>query len=158
MEPITALFGMLILLITLLPFILSHFNRVKKESNLLKGIHLFAEQNNCNISSYEICNDFIIGIDESQNQLFFLKESLPEHGKTSIDLNHFKTCKTSRKTKTIDTKQGSSTVTEELNLCFTDDSKIKQQINLLLFGERMNLHLNGELQFAEKWEKRLNRA
>ncbi len=60
--------------ICVVPFILMDRSRKKKQKRTLQSLINLANQKNCNISKYEICGDFIIGIDEIERFVFFFKK------------------------------------------------------------------------------------
>lgn len=72
----TAIVGAIFIAVFMLPFIFMLNGRKKKEKHLLQSILTIAGNHNCKISQKEITEEFAIGLDETLNQLFFLKKQM----------------------------------------------------------------------------------
>lgn len=148
--------GLLVLTFLLLPFFLTHFSRVKKESQLISELQQFASQHQSNITEYETGNDFAVGLDEQKNQLFFVKHNKSERDQQHVDINQYRRCKVSKQSRPLGGKSNNGMITETLHLDFYADNANAKNKSLRLYDERVNLHLSGELQLAERWAKKIN--
>ncbi|MFN4121797.1 MAG: hypothetical protein ACK4GL_00685 [Flavobacteriales bacterium] len=146
--------GLLVLSFLLLPFFLTHFSRIKKESQLITELQQYASQHQSSITEYETGSDFAMGLDEQKNQLFFVKHNKAGNDQQHIDINQYRRCKVNKQSRPLGGKSNNGMVTELLHLDFyADNAKNK---SLRLYDEKINLHLSGELQFAERWAKKIN--
>jgi len=148
----TTLIGGIILIICLLPFILMGISRRKREKQLLQTLVDYAKQNGGNITQHETVGDFIIGMDEKTNTVFFYKKN--KNGETTqhLHLADYKKCSVVSTTRDFN----NSKVIDTVELSFIPIEKSKPIEELLLFNTKENLQLSGELQLAEKWAKLVN--
>ena len=86
----TAITGAIFIAIFMLPFIFMLQGRKKKEKQLLQSISTVANNQNCKISKYELCEEFAIGLDETANQLFFLKRTEDQEIAQFVNLSEIK--------------------------------------------------------------------
>lgn len=152
----TAVVGLISIVICISPFIVMYYNKKKKEYQMMKSLKDSATLNNCKISQHEFCGDFIIGIDENKNIIFFLKQKVNETTIQIVDITCMEYCKTIRRTRKLIGDDDHSVFTEAIELSFTTRHNYKEEIRLELFNEETNKQLSGELQLAENWSKRLN--
>ena len=152
----TAIIGSIVILICVIPFVVIHFKKLKKENKILQRLNDFANQNQGKISHHEFCGDFVLGIDESKKFAFFLKfqkeESVPEF----VDLSEIEKCKILQKTKSVNGNSGNFEHTEQLNLGFIKKNRDNLDQKFELYDEEINRELTGEIQFAEKWVVKIN--
>ncbi len=143
--------GIISLLALIFPFVLDYRNRKKKENNLLEPLKRFAQQQNGQINDYEVCENFIIGIDKARNSVFFYKEEKDNVISQFIDLNDIQTCKVITSQKTM----SNSKIVDKLELNFMDKNQAKQTINI--YTADGISRLNGEIQLANKWSELINK-
>lgn len=152
----TAIVGLILILLFIVPFIIMHNNRVKKEYKMLHRLEENAQQHHCNISQHEFCGDFVLGIDESRNLVFFFKQKKEEAISQFVDLAEIKTCQVVKKTRDIKNDIGNLSIIERVELSFTPTNKNKGETSFELYDEETNTQLSGELQFVDKWTKQIN--
>ncbi|MFC4875038.1 hypothetical protein [Negadavirga shengliensis] len=152
----TTLVGVVGLAIFALPFVYDYRNRKKKERLLFQSLKGIAQEHNCEISQYEFCSDFIIGLDESKNFAFFYKKKEENFVSQHVDLSEIQTCHTAKKARTIKTKEGNLVITDRIELCFTPANNRMNEIRFELYDKEINTQLSGQLQLADKWVKQLN--
>ncbi len=148
----TTLIGAIILIICLLPFILMGISRRKREKQLLQTLVDYAKQNGGNITQHETTGDFIIGMDEKTNAVFFYKKNKNAETTQHLHLADYKKCSVVSTTRDFN----NSKVIDTVELSFIPIEKSKPIEELLLFNTKENLQLSGELQLAEKWAKLVN--
>ena len=152
----TAIVGLISILICIIPFVIMHYNRVKKENKMLLSLKENAQQHNCNISQHEFCGDFVLGIDESRNFVFFFKQKKEEAISQFVDLAEIQTCQVVKKTRDMKNSTSSLYSTQRLELSFLPTNKNKGETRFELYDEETNMQLSGELQFVDKWTKQIN--
>ncbi len=145
----TLFIGVLALLACIAPFALDYRSRKNKEANLLQPLKNFAQQHNAQINDYEVCKDFIIGIDKKENSVFFYKQD--NAVLQYIDLDTIQTCKVITSHKTMTNAKGNYKVITKLELSFVSTSKAEQIIEF--FNADTSPQLFGEVQVIEKWCK-----
>lgn len=153
----TIAIGIFSVLICVLPFALDYKSRKKKETNLLQPLKKIAQQQNCQISQYEVCENFIIGIDKTKNRIFFYKEGKDKAIERFIDLSSIQTCKVITSHKTMTNARGNYKAIIKLELSFIsiDHSKIEQTWEF--FNVDVSSQLRGEIELIEKWCKLINK-
>jgi ABC-type glycerol-3-phosphate transport system permease component len=82
----TAIVGLIMILICIVPFVIMYYNRVKKENKMLQSLNEIAQQHNCKIGQHEFCGDYVMGIDENRNFVFFFKQKKEEAISQFVDL------------------------------------------------------------------------
>lgn len=152
----TAIIGLIAILICIVPFVSMYYNRVKKENKMLHTLTENAQQQNCNTSQHEFCGDFVIGIDENRNFVFFFKQKKEEAVSQFIDLAEIQTCQVVKKTRNAKNDNGSLGFIQRVELSFTPTNKNKAETRFELYDEEINMQLSDELQFAAKWNKQIN--
>lgn len=152
----TAIVGLIMLLICIVPFVIMYYNRVKKENKILQSLNEIAQPHNCKISQHEFCGDFVLGIDESRNFVFFFKQKKEEAISQFVDLAEIQTCQVVKKTRNVKNDIGSLGFIERVELSFTPTNKNKGETSFELYDEETNMQLSGELQFVDKWTKQIN--
>lgn len=152
----SVLIGMLVLVLCAVPFFIDYRNRRKKKNIFLLNLNSIAEQQNCVISQAEFCNDFVLGIDENKNFIFFYKQKKEESIAQYVDLGKIKACQTVKKTRSIKRNNDNIVITEKVNLSFMPATNGNGEMKFELYDEDINLQLSGELQVADKWAKQIN--
>lgn len=147
--------GTIILVICIVPFVIMHYNSVKKENKMLQSLNEIAQQHNCNISQHEFCGDFVIGLDENKNFVFFFKQKKEKAISQFVDLSEIQTCKAVKSTRTIKSKDGDVRIPERVVLSYIPTNKGKAETRFELYDEE-NVQLIGELQLVDKWSKQIN--
>lgn len=152
----TAIFGLISVLLIIVPIVMLNYKRGKKEKEMLSILKRNAHQQLCNISKHEFCGDFVIGLDEKRKFVFFVKEGQDDELDQWIELSEIISCKVSKETRVdIDTSSGLG-LTKQINLVFKPKDKGRSEIMLELYRMKNNSQLTGELQLAENWSKLIN--
>lgn len=137
--------------ICVIPFILMGRSRKKKQKRTLQSLINLANQKNCKISKYEICGDFIIGIDETKRFLFFYKKLEDKVVEQFINLAEILSCRVKNTTRTVAYNNENQHVIDKVELGFIPYDKNKNEILLEFFDADTNMQLSGELQLVEQW-------
>ena len=152
----TAIVGLIAVLICIVPFAIMHYKRKKKENKMLQSLNEIAQGHNCKISQHEFCGDYVMGIDETSNFVFFFKQKKEEVISQFVDLSEVQICQVVKKTRNVKTDKENLSIIERVDLSFTPTSKNQREARFELYDEDENMQLGGELQFVDKWTKRIN--
>ena len=148
--------GAILIAICVVPFIIMSQNRKKKERKTLQLLTNISNQQNCIISQYEICGDFIIGIDETKYFVFFFKQFKGKVVEQYLNLAEIQSCKVKNTVRNVSIKNDSYTVIDKIELNFIMIDKSKKDISMEFYNTDNSLQLVGELQAVEKWAKIIN--
>jgi hypothetical protein len=156
MDLESVIIGAILLAIFIVPLIILNYNRVRNETKKLQSLTEFALQLNCEISQHEFCGDFIIGIDENRNFIFFLKQKKEDIISQFVDLSGCYSCQVYKKTRSLEGKNENVVILERVELRFFPTNKSKGETRFEMYDEETNMQLSGELQLIDKWSKKIN--
>lgn len=145
--------GVVLVSICALPFILADLKRRKKANWYVSKLREMAAQNQAAITKYDFCRDFILGIDEKNNQLFYFQFRGDTEMSQHINLKEIAACKVINKSRTIDRV----TVVDQLLLNFKPATRNKDEINWMLYSTDYHTQLDDELQLSAKWATLINK-
>lgn len=152
----TAITGAIFIAIFMLPFIFMLHGRKKKEKQLVKSILAIAYNHHCKISQQDISEEFAIGLDETQNQLFFFKKTTDKENAQYVNLSEIKSCKVIKTGNAIGNKDDNYKSIDKLDLHFSFLNKKNPDISFVFYDSEENFGLNGEIQLIEKWGNIVN--
>jgi len=152
----TAITGAIFIAIFMLPFIFMLRGRKKKEKQLRKSILTLASNHHCKISQLEISEEFAIGIDETLNQLFFLKKTANKEIAQHVNLVEIKSCRVIKTGNTTGNKEDIYKSIDKLDLNFSFLDKKNHDISFVFYDSEENFGMDGEIQIIEKWAKIVN--
>lgn len=157
MDSGTIIITLIFIAVVTAPFILTGYNKNKKKKGLLGQLEEMAGKEDCNISYHEFCCNFVIGLDETKNHLFFYKKAENQEFAKSINLQNYNSCKMYNSNRTVGEKKEKYYVVDRLELIFYPAGKETPEVSIEFYNDDYDrLTLSGELQLAEKWEKLLN--
>ncbi len=143
--------GAVLMAAFVVPFVLSGRNSKKRKNKMLLSLRAIANQHNSSVSIHEFCGDFVIGMDELKNFVFFHKKSEGKELTNFIDLSEIKNCRAHILRR--DAVKGADKMIDKLDLSFTPHDKTKKVIDLEFYNTDVSSVLIGELQVVEKWAK-----
>ncbi len=152
----TTIVGLVIIALVILPFVLMHYNKKNKMNKLLRKLNDFAKQQGSTISQHEFCSDFVMGLDEHTNYVFFVKEKKDESISKFVNLADIQRCKIDKIMRTTRIDKNNYSVIERLELSFVPTVKTMDEQKFEIYDETLNKQLSGEIQFAENWAKQIN--
>lgn len=152
----TAITGAILIAIFMLPFILMLNGRKKKQKQLVKSILAIANNHKCKLSQQEISEEFAIGLDETENQLFFVKRTTDKEIAKHLNLAEIKSCKVIKTGTTVGNKDDNYKTLDKLDLHFSFFDKKNADISLPFYDSEENFGLDGEIQMIEKWANIVN--
>jgi hypothetical protein len=151
----TIIFNTVLVVLCIIPFILMGRFQQKRKNQLLKLLTDLAVTQNCKITYKEFCGEIAIGLDESNNFLFFMRCKKADIGEDIIqfvDLTKVKYCKLINTSNAVKTKEGSNTIIERLALRFSPIDDNQNDIVLDFYNKEEKWQLSGEFQLIEKWQ------
>ena len=148
----TIMIGLAFLLFCVIVFIILSRSNRKKEKKILQSLMELAEQRNCNIVQHDIWNNSAIGIDNTANIVFAVRETKKDSNSFQIDLSEIQKCRIINVNRMVGNKEDNYKIIEKLELGFAYRDKNKAETILNLYNaEHDDASLNGELQLIEKW-------
>lgn len=143
--------GAVLMATFVVPFVLAGRSNKKGKNQMLLSLRTIANQHNSSISIHEFCGDFVIGMDELKNFVFFYKKSEGKELTNYIDLSEMKSCHVHILRR--ESLKGADKLIDKLDLSFTPHDRTKKVINLEFYNTEVSSVLTGELQAIEKWSK-----
>jgi len=152
MDSNTMVIGGIIVLFGITLYILNSRSKKKKEAQFLQPLSRLAEKDNCKISQYDIWNDSVIGIDETQNTVFAIRKKKEKETSIIVNLAEIFRCRVIEVSRTSGPKDGNAIAFDRIDLAFINKDKSKADVVVEFFDANTDrLTLTGELQLAEKW-------
>ena len=152
MDSNTMVIGVIIVLFGITLYILNSRSKKKKEAQFLQPLSRLAEKDNCKISQYDIWNDSVIGIDETQNTVFAIRKKKEKETSIVVNLAEIFRCRVIEVSRTSGPKEGNAIAFDRIDLAFINKDKSKADVVVEFFNANTDrLTLTGELQLAEKW-------
>lgn len=148
--------GAILLAICIVPFIIMSMGKSKREKQMLQSLKDKASKHNCQISQVEFCGDYVIGIDEVKNVVFFHKHSKDSVIEQFVDLANFRNCKIINLSRIVTNKEGNYKIIDKLKLSLMPILNNKPETILEFFNSDINAQLYDELQSIEKWSRLIN--
>lgn len=131
-------------------------NKKKREAKALQPLINIANRLDCNVSKHEICGNFVIGIDESKNIVFFYKNIKDKAFEAYVNLVEIQNARVRKRARTIEYRNGNNAVIDQIELLFVPSDKKKKEIAWEFFNTDISMQLRGELQTAELWSELIN--
>ena len=153
----TSIIGLTFLLFCFIIFVILSRSNQKGEKQLLQSLKGLAEQNNCKIVQHDIWNNSAIGIDNTANIVFAIRNTNNNSISFQINLSEMQKCRVINAKRNGSNKEGNFKVIEKLELAFTYRDKNKPETFLDFYNADYDTSsLSGELQLIEKWCKIAN--
>ncbi len=156
MDTGTIIIGIVSIALCVLPLVVMHRIKRKGENQRLAALENLAAQHNCKISQHEFCGELVLGIDETNNFVFFLKKTADKEIAQHINLSGIHACNIINTGSNLNSKEGEYKVIDKLELRFTPVAKNEPDLLLEIYNARESMQLVGELQLIKKWEKIIN--
>lgn len=144
--------GAILIAICILPFVLMGRNSRKHEKLLFQSLSNIAAKQNCKITQHECCEEYIIGIDETSNFLFFFKRVKDKDISQYINLSEIQDCKIVNTSRS----NGNEKIIDKLELNLISHTKKTPNILLELYNSDDRMHLGDDFLLIERWAKKIN--
>lgn len=159
MDTSSFIIGSITLIIFVLPIILLHTARRRKEQKQRAEFDLYAQSKGVSLDRFELWNYYSIGIDKDHGRLFYVKQHLDENKEYNVSLNDVESCETKRDLLTQKGNTASDDyVLNGLHLAVQFKDKSKTPLNLEFYNRETANGLSNELELVEKWKKRIIEA
>lgn len=144
--------GAILIAICILPFVLMERNSRKQEKLLFQSLSNIADKQNCKITVHECCEEYIIGLDEPKNFLFFFKRVKDKEISEQINLAEIQNCKIINTSRS----NGNEKVIDKLELSLISNTKKTPDILLELYNSDDRMQLGEDFLLIERWVKKIN--
>ena len=149
--------GVIIVLLCIIPFVIMSQNSKRKKQKKLQNLFDFAAKNQGNITQYDLWHKSSIGLDETNNTIFFVRTLQDKAITQVVKLEDIQKCQLINTSRALNDQDGHLKVIDKLELAFTPRDKQQAVIVLEFFKvDSDSLTLTGELQLAEKWTNLAN--
>ena len=153
MDSGTFIVGAVLIALCILPVVITEISRKKREKKLFRLLTSEAEGQNCNITKFEQCCNNIIGLDEANKVLFFIKKRDSVIISRFADLKEIQNCKAHNLLGSSDNNGTNYQFTKKVELILQPGIKNKPDVIIEIFDAEEGRQLSGELQLAEKWSE-----
>lgn len=147
--------GIVIVFVCMLPFILVYVSRKGKYKKILASLNKFAAEYSCEISEFDHTGSLMIGIDNNNKIVFFVRTIEDKEIKRVVKLNDMQSCRLINSSRSVNEGKDAYTVVDRLELRFVAKTKEIPDVNLVFFNTDEELQLNDELKLIEKWDAKL---
>lgn len=149
----TTIIGTVCVAICAMPFVLTNRSKRIKEKEFINSLKNLAKQHDSEITQYETCGNYAIGIDETKKTVSFILKTFEVFKIQFIDLSLIKNCK-------IDTIYSSASknnqVIDQLILNLSAVDKNTPDVLLEFYNSEISYQSYTELESIEKWNKLIN--
>lgn len=153
----TAIIGIVMLLVFIIPvFIVMQKQRTSKKK-LEMQLADIEKENNMKISEHETWNNKVIGLDDSKKVALFVIRNQNDNDVKIVNLHEIS--KTAPERSIISSEDGSSIqAVSAVRIRFASKDRNKSDSVFTLFDDAADHSINDEIQLANTWSERFNRA
>ena len=155
MEIGTAIVGLVLIAIVVVPFLMISKGKKDKEKRMLHLLTTEANRVECTITEYESCGNIIIGIDQEAGMVFFVKTKGDASFSEAVNLAGFQSCEIVARNRSRGGASNDSVI-DKLELLFRSTTSGKADLALEFYNGAENFQLNDELTVMKKWAKSIN--
>lgn len=133
--------------------------RTKKlEKKTFSVLQKFANENACEISSYDHWGKCFIGISHKDaNRLLFIRSSNNNDFRTIINLSDVKNCRMNKFVRSVQVDGDRTSVIDKIEIVFTFTNGKKPDVQLEIYNSDYDqLTLWRELEISQKWTELVN--
>ena len=152
----TTVIGATFVAMIILPFVLMGGNTKKKNKKLGQSLKDIAKNRNCNITHFQCCGDFAIGLDEISHFAFFYKKTNDKEVSKFVHLADIKESKVINTSRTVKSASGDYSALERLEITFIPNPQKDSNLIWELFNVEDNMQQRGEVPFATLWSGLIN--
>jgi len=152
----TSIIGALIIAICIAPFFLMNRKKKNEEKKSKQLLVNFANNYNAKITQYEICGNYIIGIDEDKKYIFFIKNQDFKTIEQFVDLAEIKNCKVINTSITFTNNKSNYHKIDKLELILKNNKPSESNTVLEFFNADFSIQLYDERTSIEKWSCIIN--
>lgn len=145
-------------LVVMIPFVFVYIKNQRKNNKTRSVLLKYANVYNSKIDESDTLHNIAIGIDYTQNRLFFVKHFKNQESEQIINLNDVKSVRLVNEKRSVKTGKSSTLVVEKIEILLTNNNPNEKDYILELYNEDINMVLSGEVQLADKWLAILERV
>lgn len=158
MEMKTLIMVSITVLVVMIPFVFVYIKNQRKNNKTRSVLLKYANVYNSKIDESDTLHNIAIGIDYTQNRLFFVKHFKNQESEQIINLNDVKSVRLVNEKRSVKTGKSSTLVVEKIEILLTNNNPNEKDYILELYNEDINMVLSGEVQLADKWLAILERV
>lgn len=146
--------GAILVAICAAPVIYFVSSQKNEKKQLVQALKNAAAQFGHIIDKFDICSHFVIGIDNTSSSLYLVKQKENKIEQYNLSLKDITAA-------TLETHYGKNTslkVVERLGIRFLPKKGHVSDMYWELYNSDDSFQLNGELQLAQSWIERINKA
>lgn len=118
---------------------------------MIGSLNAFSAEHNCKIGQYDICREFIIGMDHNNEFVFFEKRTENQRFQSVVKLSDMQKVKMIRTNRSVGDASGDQSIIEKIELIFQPKLKSGKEISWLLFDAEEHMQISDELITGQKW-------
>ncbi|MGJ8666616.1 MAG: hypothetical protein ACSHW7_09640 [Patiriisocius sp.] len=155
METGMIVIAIILVLVCTMPFILIKSNTKKRERQLKKALVNAISKDNGTLSDYVINYNSAIGIDSSNNQIYYYSKAEDSERLQKVNLNDVKFCDVEKVTKRIKSGKSEYESIQRIALVFTSQNNAILD-SFEFYNNDDGSLLTEEIALAETWKKKVN--
>ena len=157
METGLVIIDAIIITIVILPFVLFIVGRRKRKQKLHNALQSEATLHHRQLGKTEVQSNFAIGLDTTEENVFFYKETEDADYAQVVDLKSISACKFVKESKLIKDKKKHYDIIDKVQLTF-EYKNHKAVTTFVLYSNDDDLALNNELTIGQQWEGVVNQV
>ena len=149
----TLLIGIGALAVMIVPIILIQISNKRKATQKLEGLLDHARLSGINVTSYDIWNEKLIGLDGNSKKLILFTSINDQSTLKVFNLSEYQSCSVKVDRKGSNSKDNPNLPIERISLCLKTNNPNGVDESVSFYDATLNMTVNNELALAEKWEK-----
>ena len=157
MELGTAIVGIIVALLCIVPFVIINRQKKKREGELIQALFSLAAEENCKIKEYDVWNHSSIGIDDNNRFLLYTRKLKDNFETQIIDLMEIQKSSVSNIKRSVKTDDSLYEIIERVELVFSLQYKNRAEVVLEFYNANYDKPtITVELELVNKWSKLIN--
>lgn len=149
----TLLIGIGALAVMIVPIILIQISNKRKATQKLEGLLDHARLSGINVTSYDIWNEKLIGLDGNSKKLILFTSINDQSTLKVFNLSEYQSCSVKVDRKGSKSKDNPNLPIERISLNLKTNNPNGVDESVSFYDATLNMTVNNELALAEKWEK-----
>jgi len=149
----TLLIGIGALAVMIVPIILIQISNKRKATQKLEGLLDHARLSGINVTSHDIWNEKLIGLDGNSKKLILFTSINDQSTLKVFNLSEYQSCSVKVDRKGSKSKDNPNLPIERISLCLKTNNPNGVDESVSFYDATLNMTVNNELALAEKWEK-----
>jgi hypothetical protein len=152
----TAITALIVIVITILPFLLVTLSNKKTKKQILKELITMSNLKNSTVTQFDLWNNSALGIDSKGRTLHYFRKTNGEAVWNHVDLSEVQRCRLLDQSRPVNELVNDLSI-ERLELAFTHFKKEKEDILLEFYNKEYDgIQAQHELLLAKKWSDIVN--